>query len=182
MKKFDAVISRIEETILATAIIAMAIILIGGVISRTVFNASWGFTEEVSTGLTTLVTFFAIGYCARKARHISMSIVFDLVNEKAKKAMMVIVTVVTFGVMAFLTWLSIDYVATAAQLGRVTPSLRIPVWIMTISVPIGFGFAALEYLRSAILNIIRKDIYISSQFRLGENTDEALGLSESGEV
>ena len=40
----------------------MAFILIGGVISRVVFNSSWTFTEEVGTMLNVTVTFFGIGY------------------------------------------------------------------------------------------------------------------------
>jgi C4-dicarboxylate transporter DctQ subunit len=85
MKKFDKIISKIEEIVLSVSILAMAAVLIGGVISRTVFNSSWTFTEEVGQALNIAVTFFGIGYCARNARHISMSVVYDLVNEKMKK-------------------------------------------------------------------------------------------------
>ena len=174
MKKFDVVMSRIEETVLVIAIFSMAFILIGGVISRVVFNASWGFTEELGISLTTLVTFFAIGYCARKARHISMSILFDAASLKYKKVMMIITTLGTFLAMAFLAYLSIEYTMSVQSLGRVTPALRIPVWIVTLPVPIGFILAAFEYLRCFILNVTKSDVYISSQYRLGENTDEAV--------
>ena len=176
MKKFDSVLSKIVEAILASAILLMAAILIGGVISRTIVNKSWGFTEEVGIALTTLVTFFAIGYCAQKARHISMSIIFDIVNEKTKKIMLLVIMFGSFALMAFLTYLSIKYVATVYELGRVTPSLRMPVWIVLLPVPIGFLLATFEYLRSFILNITKKDAYISSIFRIGENTDEAVGV------
>ncbi|MCL2579970.1 MAG: TRAP transporter small permease [Oscillospiraceae bacterium] len=184
MKKFDAIMSKIEEAILATAILLMAFILIGGVISRIVFNASWGFTEEVGIALTVLVTFFALGYCARKARHISMSIIFDVVNLKVKKIMMIIICLGTCIMMGFLTYMAIEYVLTVQNLGRVTPSLRIPVWLTVLPLPIGFALAAFEYGRSFILNITKKEIYISSNYKLGENTDEAMGVedSSSGEV
>ena len=180
MKKFDAVMSKVEEAILAAAILLMAVILIGGVISRVVFNASWGFTEEVGSALTVLVTFFAIGYCARKARHISMSILFDFASQRVKKAMMIVIMVGTCAMMVFLTYLSVRYTATLLSLGRVTPSLRIPVWITVLPLPVGFGLAAFEYLRSSVLNLVKKDIYISSNYKLGENTDEAVGVADSG--
>ncbi len=182
MKKFDAFVSKFEEAVLAFSILAMAAILIGGVISRTVFNASWTFTEEVGTTLNLLVTFFAVGYCARKARHISMSIVFDLVNEKVKKVMMVFITLVTGLVMCVLCYLGVRYTLSVMQLGRVTPALRLPVWITLLPLPLGFLLAAVEYLRTFVLNVTSKSIWISSLFRLGENTDEALGLTDEPEV
>ena len=181
MKKFDSAMSKFEEIVLVTAIFLMAFILVGGVFSRFVLRASWGFTEEVGTILITLVTFFAIGYCARKAQHIGMSIVFDLVNIKVKKAMMLIVTLGTCAAMLYLTYLSALYVQSVHSLSRVTPSLRIPVWITLLPVPAGFFLAAVEYLRCFILNIIKKDVYISSLYKLGENTDEAvLGIADGG--
>lgn len=183
MKQFDAIVSKIEEAILAFSILAMAFILIGGVISRSVFNASWTFTEEVGGALNILVTFFAIGYCAREARHISMSIIFDFANEKVKKIMMILITGLGGLSMLYLGYLAVGYTKSVYELGRVTAALRIPSWITVLPLPLGFFLAGFEYIRCFFLNILNKDeIYISTKYRLGENTDEALGLEEEAEA
>ena len=103
MKLFDTILTKFEEIVLSFSVLFMAFILIGGVISRVVFNSSWTFTEEVGTMLNVTVTFFGIGYCARMARHISMTIVYDLVGNKAKKIMTCIITLITSVVMSYVS-------------------------------------------------------------------------------
>ena len=174
MKTYDKYLSKFEEIVLSFSVLLMAFILIGGVIARAVFNSSWTFTEEVGQALNTIVTFFGIGYCAKKARHISMSVVYDLVNEKYKKAMMIIITLLTAIIMFYLTYLGIYYTMSVYELGRTTAALRIPMWIVVAPVPVGFFLGGIEYLRTFFLNITHKgEIFISSEFRLGENMDDA---------
>ena len=47
-------------------------------------------------------------------------------------------------------------------------------WIVVAPVPVGFFLGGIEYLRTFFLNITHKgEIFISSEFRLGENMDDA---------
>lgn len=182
MKKVDEMISKIEELFLSYSIIFMAIILIGGVFARAVLNSSLTFTEEVGQILNIIVTFFGIGYCARQARHISMSVVYDIVNKKGKKIMMCIISLLTAIIMFYLAYLSIYYVTSVLQLGRVTAALRIPMWITYIPIPLGFLLGGAEYFRTFLINIKNKDeIFISSIYRHGENMEE-IETPEKGDV
>ncbi|MCJ7856495.1 TRAP transporter small permease [Lachnospiraceae bacterium NSJ-143] len=172
MKKIDAVLTKIEEAVLSFSILIMAIILIGGVISRTVFNSSWTFTEEVGIFLNCVVTFFGIGYCAREARHISMSVVYDLTSSKIKKLFAYIITILTALIMVYVAYLGFRYTMSVYNLGRVTAALRIPSWITVVCLPIGFALGAIEYFRTFLLNVLdRKNVHISSKFKLGENME-----------
>lgn len=182
MKKVDEMISKIEELFLSYSIIFMAIILIGGVFARAVLNSSLTFTEEVGQILNIIVTFFGIGYCARQARHISMSVVYDIVNKKGKKVMMCIISLLTAIIMFYLTYLSIYYVTSVLELGRVTAALRIPMWITYVPIPLGFLLGGIEYSKTFVKNIRNKDeIFISSIYRHGENMEEIEEL-EKGDV
>ena len=78
-------IRAIEKFILTYGIICLAIITVGNVISRKVFNYSWAFTEEISQFIMVIITFMGLGHAARKARHIRMTAVYDLVNDRIKK-------------------------------------------------------------------------------------------------
>lgn len=172
MDKLEKIVSKIEETLLSFSVLGMAAILIAGVIARAVFNSSLTFTEEIGQALNIAVTFLGIGYCARKARHISMSVVFDLVPEKAKKIMMCIISLLTGLIMLYLTYISIKYTISVLNLGRVTPALRIPMWIIYLTIPIGFLLGTVEYLKAFVVNIRHKgEIFVSSQVRLGENIE-----------
>ena len=184
LKKFIEIVTKIEETLMSTAVILMAIILVAGVIARTVFNSSLTFTEELGIALMIAVTFLGIGYCARRAQHISMSIFYDLTNVKVKKVLMCIISLFTCLAMLYVCYLCIRYVGSVRALQRVTPALRIPMWIIYLALPIGFFFGALEYGRCFVQNILHRDeVWISSLFRLGENEenyDDAADASGAG--
>ncbi len=182
MKKIDMILTKFEEAVLSISILLMAFILIGGVISRTVFNSSWTFTEEVGIFLNVLVTFFGIGYCAREARHISMSVIYDLTNSKAKKIFGYIIMFFTALIMIYVAYLGVGYTISVYNLKRVTAALRIPSWITVLPLPVGFALGAIEYFRTFVINVKDKqNVYISSKFKLGENAENYDDDTKKGE-
>lgn len=172
MKKVFDTLVKIEEFLLSFFIIAMTVDLVIGVIARNVFNSSLSFTEEIGTALTIGTTFLGIGYCAQKGTQISMSILFDLVPDKARKIMQYVISIGTFIVMVVLCYLSFQYDMSVRELGRVTAALRIPQWIIYLTLPIGFFFGAIESLKTFLANISNKnEIWISSELRYKENAE-----------
>ena len=173
MKYEKTIVDKIFEILLSFSVMGMAVMLIAGVIARTVFNSSLSFTEEIGQCLNIAVTFLGIGYCAKQARHISMSVVYDLVGLKAKKILSCIISLITAVAMFYLLYLSIYYIHSVYELKYISPALQIPMWLFYLSIPIGFLMAGIEYLRAFVRNILEKDeIYISSILKLGENMDE----------
>ncbi|MDY0236449.1 MAG: TRAP transporter small permease [Gudongella sp.] len=164
---FNKTLSKFEEIVLSASVIGMAILLIVGVFMRTVMNSSLTFSEEVATALLVLVSFFGLGYCARKGRHITMSIVFDMVSNKYKKVFMIVISLVSALAMAYITYLATLYVLSTKNLGRVTPALQIPIYMMYSVVPIGFLLACIEYIRTFVFNIKDKsNFYITSEIKI----------------
>lgn len=163
MKNIFKFITRFEEFVLSYSILLMAFILIGSVLSRTFLNSSWTFAEEVGQSLTIIVTFMGVGYCAKKASHITMSAVFDLLNPKFKKIFMIVISGFSTLMMLYIALISFQYTMKVLELGRVTPSLRIPMYLIIAIVPIGFILGALEYGRTFILNVTKKQLYLSTE-------------------
>ncbi|MBB6214137.1 TRAP-type C4-dicarboxylate transport system permease small subunit [Anaerosolibacter carboniphilus] len=180
-KLFNKTLSKFEEIILSYSVILMAVVLIGSVISRSLFNRSWTFAEEVGQSLVIIVTFMGIGYAAKKAKHISMSAIFDLVKDKYKKMFIYVISSVTSISMFYLTYLGFQYVQKVQQLGRVTPALRIPMYLIITVVPIGFLLGGIEYARTFIINIKEKEIYLSSEKILGQDHEE-ISFSEPDDI
>lgn len=164
---FNKTLSKFEEIVLSASVIGMAVLLIVGVFMRTVMNSSLTFSEEIATALLVLVSFFGLGYCARKGRHITMSIVFDMVSNKYKKVFMVVISLISALAMGYIALLATQYVASTMKLGRVTPALQIPIYLVYSVVPIGFGLACIEYIRTFIFNITDKaNFYITSEIKI----------------
>ncbi len=167
MNKFNKVVSKFEEFVLSLSILSMAILLIVGVFMRTVMNSSLTFSEEVASALLVVVSFFGLGYCARKGRHITMSMVFDMVKNKHKKIFMIVISLGSALATAYIAFLAYRYVLSVQNLGRVTPALQIPMYIIYSVVPIGFVLATIEYISSFIFNIKDKDnFYLTSEIKV----------------
>jgi len=157
----DNAIARFEAFVLAFGVLVMAANSIANVIGRFVFAHSLYFSEELNQFLIVLVTFVGLGYAARKGRHIRMSALYDQLSDRGRKLLMILIATVTSLVMFVLAYYSYEYVARLAKLGKVTPSLQIPLYLTYIWVPIGFVITGIQYLLTAFKNLQSPDIYIS---------------------
>ncbi|TCO74038.1 TRAP-type C4-dicarboxylate transport system permease small subunit [Rhodovulum euryhalinum] len=168
----DVGIARLESVLLAGGVLLMAVNTIANVVGRYVFQSSLFFSEELNRILIIVITFAGISYAARQGRHIRMSAIYDALPGRARKGLMIVIALVTAGFMFLLCWYSAQYLLTQAGRGRVLPALQIPVWTTLIIVPVGFFMTGLQYLLTAIKNIISRDIYLSTVVLEGYEEDE----------
>ena len=168
----DNTIARIESVMLAAGVLLMALNTVANVVGRFVFQYSLFFSEELNRVLIILITFAGISYAARQGRHIRMSAIYDALPPKGRKILMIIIALVTAVFMFGLFYYSLQFILTQAGRGRVLPSLQIPVWITLVWVPIGFFMTGLQYLLTAIKNIISKDTYLSTAVLEGYDDNE----------
>jgi len=168
----DVAIARLESVLLAAGVLLMALNTISNVVGRYVFQSSLFFSEELNRILIIVITFAGISYAPRQGRHIRMSAIYDALPARARKGLMVLIALVTAAFMFLLCWYSAQYLLTQAGRGRVLPSLQIPVWTTLIIVPIGFFMTGLQYLLTAIKNLISRDIYLSTVVLEGYEEDE----------
>lgn len=165
-------INRLEELVLAGAILGIAALSIGNVLARSLLGQSLFFAEEVSRFLIVLVTFLGMGYAAGKGRHIRMTAFYDQLSVRWRKATMLLITSTTALLLFGLAWLALDYaLGTVRGLGSISPVLRVPSWIGYLAAPVGFALAGLQYLLAFVRNLLEPEIYLS--FDLPEAGDGA---------
>lgn len=169
--------SAAARTEVPYGIILIALNSIANVIGRFVFSRSIYFSEELNQFLIVLVTFVGLGYAARKGRHIRMSAVYDQLRDRQRKVLMIVIAATTGAVMFVLAWYSYLYVANIANLGKVTPSLQIPLYWTYIWVPIGFVITGIQYWLTVVRNLREPEVYIS--YEEVDSYDE-VGHSPSG--
>lgn len=168
----DNGIATVESVLLAAGVLLMAANTVANVVGRFVFQNSIFFSEELNRILIILITFAGISYAARQGRHIRMSAIFDALPFALRKPLMIVIALVTAVFMLGLAWYSTQYILTQAGRGRVLPSLQIPVWMILVWVPVGFFMTGLQYLLTAIKNLIERDIYLSTGVVEGYDDDE----------
>lgn len=166
LRTLDAIIREFERYVLIAAIILASVMLIAGVIARTVVQRSFTFTEEVAGFFIVSMTFIGIAYGARVGRHIRMSAVFDLVPIKVKKVMIVIINFITCAVLFILAIFAVQYFLRVYAMKVLSPALRYPRAILVGFAAFGLFLGAVEYLKNFIYNLLtikEPDIYISTE-------------------
>ena len=154
-------IEALEEKLLAFSILAIAGVTILNVSSRTLFNISLIFAEELSQFFILFVTFIGLGYAASKGRHIRMSALYDQLGRRLRKFLMIVICGATAILMLCLAYYSLSYISTVWELGSVSPVLRVPFCLIYVVAPLGFLLAGTQYSLAVIRNIVEKDIYLS---------------------
>ena len=167
------VVNAVEVSILVFCMAALAILLIANVFARTFYQSIY-FAEEVSKFLVMLTTFTGVSYGVRKARHIRMGAFLDAMPVKMEKVFIIIISLISAVVMGIMTWFSYQYLINAMDMGHVTPALRMPKWTFYVIIPIGFGMACVQYMRTIIKNLTEKDVWQSPD-QQSEYEDEQIG-------
>ena len=168
-----SIVNGVEVSILVFCVAALGILLIANVFARTFFQSIY-FAEEVSTFLVLLTTFTGVSYGVRKARHIRMGAFLDAMPPKMEKTFIIIISLISAIVMGIMTWASYEYLANAMDKGHMTPALRVPKWTFYVIIPIGFGLAGIQYIRTIIKNLTEKDPWQSPD-QQSEYEDEEIG-------
>lgn len=168
----DGLVSRLESVMLATGVLLMAFNTIANVIGRFIFQYSLFFSGELNRILIILITFAGLSYAARQGRHIRMSAIYDALPVPTRKALMILISLITALAMFALCYFSIGYIVKVATSGRVLPALQIPVFWIFLWVPIGFFMTGLQYTLTAIKNFVEKDVYLSTNVLEGYDEEE----------
>jgi TRAP-type C4-dicarboxylate transport system permease small subunit len=167
------VVNAVEVTILVTCVGSLGILLITNVIARTFFQSIY-FAEEISKFLVMLITFTGVSYGVRKARHIRMGAFLDSMPPKMEMVFIIIISLISAVVMAIMTWASWKYLMNAMTMQHMTPALRMPTWTFYVIIPIGFGLACIQYIRTILKNLIEKEPWQSPD-QQSEYEDEEIG-------
>ena len=172
----DGGIAALERVIMAVGVILMAVNTIANVVSRFIFNHSIIFAEELNSIFILLVTFAGIGYAARHGRHIRMSAISDALPTRARKILMIVITLITGVLLLILAWYSVQYIIGLQAKGRVYPALGIPVYISYLWVPIGLFVTGIQYILTFIRNLQEPEIYLSTNLREADAQELELEL------
>ncbi len=145
MHGFDRVLTWIENSLAALALGGATVIAIAGVIMRYVFGDGIFWSEEAVIFLVILSTFIGAVITLRHNEHVNVDIMPALLGERGKWVFAMLGTlllVIYCGVIGAYAWILIFEPAAS---NTITPSLKLPLWVVELSLPIGL---TLMFLRS----------------------------------
>ncbi len=153
MSRFDRVLTWIENGLAALALGGASLLAIIQVILRSVFGTTIFWTEEATVYLIILSTFIGAVIALRHNEHVNFDVLTLVFKERGKWVLAIIgslVTVIYAAIIGFFSWVLIT--EPAAQ-RTVTPALKLPLWVVELSLAIGmtlFLIRALEILYRSI--------------------------------
>ena len=145
MYGFDRVLTWIENSLAGLALGGATVIAIAGVIMRYVFGNGIFWSEEAVIFLVILSTFIGAVITLRHNEHVNVDIIPTLLGERGKWVFAMIgafLLVVYCAVIGAYAWVLIFE---PAARNTITPSLKLPLWVVELSLPIGL---TLMFLRS----------------------------------
>lgn len=131
-----------------------AVILISTVVQvilRYVFNASLLGAGETMEALFIYTTAIGAAAAVRRRQHIRISCVVQLLPVPLKRAVDVLAHLLIAFINGVMIFFSVTWIAKVG--GNESPVMRIPEWIMQISIPIGCGLVILYCLFNIVLTL-----------------------------
>lgn len=170
MSRLDQILTWVENGIAAFALGSATFLTILQVILRYGFNESLFWAQEAVIFLLILATFVGAVITLRHNEHVGVDALSFLFGARGKwvlailSALLVAVYCLAFGIYA---WLMIFE---PALQNTVTPALRMPLWIVELSLPIGL---TLMFIRA--LEILYRTARHKQTFPEAENTEVGKG-------
>jgi len=138
-------VRHFENSFTVLALLAMMALPVAEIILRSVFKTGISGSSIIVQHLTLLVGMFGGAIAAREGRLLALSPVQALLKGSAKSVAQVFANGFAAAITFFLCVISFDYVMDLRPLGKILV-YGIPVWIVQLSLPIGFALIAVRLL------------------------------------
>jgi TRAP-type C4-dicarboxylate transport system permease small subunit len=133
------VLQNVDAIVTCTTLALCTIIVNLNVLMRYILRSPLFWSEEVATGLFVWTVFIGSAYAYRTHSHLGVDILVNILPDTPKKILAVIMDVLEIAILAMLTQTSVQYVANTWT--KLSSTLRVPSWYVSIAVPIGFGLS-----------------------------------------
>lgn len=152
-------LKRIENVLMALLAIATLAIVSYEVVVRYFFPrylTDWGM--ELTIYFTVWAIFVAGASLVRESRHVRADIILIMLPVWAQRLLEIVALIVGLIFACVLTWFGIQMVLNAQGLGELSESsLRFPLWLYYLCVPVGAGLMIPPFLNRLYLCIFRFD-------------------------
>lgn len=148
MSRFGSILAKVENVIAAASLGAAALLAIIAVLLRTFFNEIIFWSEEAIIYLIIFSTFVGAVITLRHNEHVNVDLIAAFLRGRGKRVMALLaalVSLVYFGVIGWFSWLLLFEPHSTAT---VTPALDLPLWVVTLPLPVGLTLMFLRTLEA----------------------------------
>ena len=142
LNKIDKVLTHVENAITGSLFIASLLVLGWNIIMRKVFHNASTWAEEAIRYAIIWVTFVGSSQCAKSGNHVGIDILVEALPKGCRKYVYAFSSLLACGFCVFCAWYGWSLTDMVITNNRVSAAMEMPMWILYISIPIGFGLTA----------------------------------------
>jgi C4-dicarboxylate transporter DctQ subunit len=125
-----------EDWVVIASFMMIVLVTFVNVLSRYIFKASLAFSEEITINLLVVLTMMGAVVGIRLGAHLGFTYLVENAKGQVRRTLLIIGTVLMVVFLAVLLFWGAEMTIAQAIRGRATPSLSIPQWLFTLSIPL----------------------------------------------
>jgi TRAP-type transport system small permease protein len=141
-------IERFLEAVISLCLLAMTGVTVIDVVGRYFFNAPLKGGYEISEMLMGMTVFAALPLASRAESHLTVSLLTDRLNGKARRVHRIVILIVSVAALAFIAWRMGVQASIVQNSKQATGSLQIPLW------PIARVMSVLAWLSALVAAVL----------------------------
>lgn len=149
MKSANKVLSKIEQYFIAILLLVIAVILFINVVLR-FFGTSMMWAEELARYAIVWITFVGASVCVYKGAHIGVDVIMNLLGEKPKKILTLILALFSLVFSIVFTYFSFKITMNVHGTNQVSSTMGIPMYIVYAAMPVGGLLMSIRYVQEFI--------------------------------
>lgn len=149
--------NHLEEVLLVLTFAIMSSFIVLQVFMRYVLNNSLSWSEEMARYLFIWLTYLGISYGVRKDKHIRVTAISLVLNERLNKACLIFSNIVFLAFSTIVTYVAWGVALKTMKYGQISSSLGVPMYLIYFSVPVGYGLTSFRLVQSILKQFKTKD-------------------------
>ncbi|MDS2173743.1 MULTISPECIES: TRAP transporter small permease [unclassified Nesterenkonia] len=151
----DAVLTRVENTVIVLAFITMTGVYFANVVSRYFLHGSLAFTTEIVVNLAVLLTMVGAAAGVRLGTHPGFDLLPAMATGVLRTSLIALIAVGTLVFFLVFLWLGWEMTSRQMAQGRVTPALGVPQWVFSMALPVGAALGAVRSVQAGVIQLRR---------------------------
>ncbi|MPM00472.1 hypothetical protein SDC9_46698 [bioreactor metagenome] len=144
-KTLTRILTTIEKRALQFLFLAMTIVVLIQVFNRITVNFPMAWSDELSRYLFVWMIFIAAAYAAGEKAHIGVTAVIDLLPEKYRRVVELIIYVLCLAFSIALIYYTFAIIKVQLRYGQISPSMRMPMQYAYSGMAVGGLFMATHF-------------------------------------
>ena len=163
-----------EETVLIVLMIGISCTMFLQVIMRYVFNTPLTWPEELSRYMWIWTVFFSMSYTIYMRNMLRVDVLAEFLPEKVRQVLEICIQFLSLGIYSVFTYYSLIVYRSLVVSGRVSPALRIPMYLVYSALCIGFFLSVVRTIKLIVELIMEMRGKKSEHLKMMEEMQETM--------